>query len=143
PSLSTTANSSSSVAGSPYPISPALGTLSAINYEFTFIDGTLTITSAALSNSLISGANPCLPGSNVTFTATLSALGGGTPAGAVQFMVDGSPLGPPVQMIDGAASLTTSSLLHGTNIIAAQYAGDGNFLGSTNQLQQIINTTAV
>ena len=39
----------------------------------------------------------------------------------------------------GVASASTTSLPQGTNAIAAQYAGDGNFLGSTGILQQVVN----
>jgi len=46
--LSTTANTNSPVAGSPYPITIARGTLSAANYSFTFVDGTLTVSQAEL-----------------------------------------------------------------------------------------------
>ena len=71
-----------------------------------------------------------------TFTATLTAVspGSGTPTGNVQFLADGAALGAPVTLSSGLASLTTNSLAHGTHAITAQYAGDGNFFGSTNTL---------
>lgn len=34
----------------------------------------------------------------------------------------------------GAASYTVSSLAHGVHTVAAEYAGDANFLGTTNML---------
>src|SRR5262249_38735416 len=49
PSCSTTAAASSSVAGSPYPITCTQGTLSATNYTFTFVAGNLTINPVALT----------------------------------------------------------------------------------------------
>jgi filamentous hemagglutinin family protein len=50
PTISTTATASSSVAGGPYAINAALGTLaSAYNYGFTFAPGSLTITAAQLT----------------------------------------------------------------------------------------------
>src|SRR5206468_2702872 len=124
------------VAGSPYPISTALGTLSAANYSFAFADGLLSITPASVVNGLTSSINPSPTGSNVTFTATLSALlpGSGTPSGGVQFKADGSPLGSPAALSSGVTRFTTSSLSHGTHTITAEYAGDGNFFGSTNDL---------
>lgn len=48
-------------------------------------------------------------------------------------------------MNGGIASVGTTSLSHGTHTITAQYAGDGNFLGSTNSLSpiQVINSSPV
>src|SRR5439155_1039986 len=48
-SCSTTAVATSSVAGSPYPITCALGSLSAANYSFSFVAGSLTVTRASLT----------------------------------------------------------------------------------------------
>ncbi|HXR08190.1 MAG TPA: protease pro-enzyme activation domain-containing protein, partial [Candidatus Acidoferrum sp.] len=136
PSLSTTATTASSVAGSPYAIVAANGTLSASNYTFLFNNGQLTITPASVSNAVSSSANPSLTGSNVTFTATLTAVspGSGTPTGTVQFYADSSPLGSPVALVGGVAGISTSSLLPGAHVISAQYPGDGNFFGSTASL---------
>src|SRR2546422_731268 len=44
PSLTTTATPASSVAGSPYTIAAALGTLASGNYNFAFVDGQLAVT---------------------------------------------------------------------------------------------------
>ena len=136
PSLSTTADSSSTVAGNPYSITVASGTLSAANYSFAFANGVLSVTPASVVNGLTSSANPSPTGSNVTFTATLSSVlpSTGIPTGRVQFKADGSSLGSPAPLSSGAASLTSSSLSHGTHTITAEYAGDGNFFGSTNDL---------
>src|SRR5205814_122291 len=45
----TTATATSSVAGSPYTITAAAGTLAAGNYSFTFANGSLTVTPASLT----------------------------------------------------------------------------------------------
>jgi hypothetical protein len=89
--LNTTAAQNSSVAGSPYPISVVAGTLIADNYNFLFVDGQLTITAAPSSILVNSSANSVPTGSNVTFTATVSAVapGSGVPNGSVQFKADG------------------------------------------------------
>jgi hypothetical protein len=117
------------------------------NYSLTAPTQAATIIQANSSGALSSSANPSPPGSNVTVTATLTPLppGGGTPAGTVQFIVDGSSYGTPVALSSGVASLTTSSLSHGYHTIAAAYAGDSNFHGSTNSLgtNQLINTSPV
>src|SRR5439155_22752797 len=149
PSLSTAADTSSAVAGSPYPITAALGTLNAANYDFAFVNGTLAITPASVLNSVISSANPSPTGSNLTFTATLWAVapGSGMPSGTVQFKCDGLPLGSPASLGNpgGVGSLTTSALSHGTHTITAEYTGDGNFRGTTNGLgaSQVINIPPV
>ena len=82
----------------------------------------------------------------MTFTATLAAVapGAGTPTGTVLFKTNGVALCNPVALdTNGVATLTTNSLPHGSNTVTAEYAGDGNFLGSTNSLVQIVNTPPV
>ena len=86
--LSTAATPTSSVAGSPYPITVALGTLASANYDFTaFNDSTLTITKAPLTiaadakTKVYGDVNPAL-----TYTVnglrqsdTAAVILGGTP----------------------------------------------------------------
>jgi autotransporter-associated beta strand protein len=146
PGFSTSATNSSPVGS--YVITPLVGSLTATNYSFTvFNNGSLTITKASSTNVVSSSSNPAPTGSNVTFTATLTAVGpaSGTPTGAVQFLADGTALGAPATLSGGIASLTTNSLSHGTHVITAQYAGDGNFAGSTNTLgsNQAINSAPI
>jgi hypothetical protein len=106
------------------------------NYAFTLINGQLEISPASTINAVSSSANPSPTGSNVTFTTDLTPIspGSGTPTGTVQFLADATPLGSPVALAGGIASLTTSSLSHGTHAITTRYTGDGNFFGSTNSL---------
>lgn len=83
PAFTTTASSSSSPGS--YPITPALGGLSAANYSFTpFIDGTLTIAKQSATVTL----------SNLSQTYTANALAAGAvtvPAGLqVDFTYNGS-----------------------------------------------------
>src|SRR5208283_2990513 len=50
PALATTATSSSSVAGSPYPITVSVGTITnPFNYQLSFVNGGLSVTPAALT----------------------------------------------------------------------------------------------
>jgi large repetitive protein len=71
-------------------------------------------------------------GQPVTLSATLKgASGSPAPTGSVQFLANGVALGSPVTLVNGAASLTTSSLPPGANLIAVQYSGDSYFAGST------------
>ena len=147
PAFSTTATNTSSVAGSPYAITVTNGTLSAASYSFTFVSGQLTITPANSALAVSTSANPSPTGSNVTFTATLTAVlpGNGTPTGTVQFLADGSALGSPAAISGGVATIGSASLSHGSHAITARFAGDGNFFGSTNSLptNQVINSRPI
>src|SRR5207237_440890 len=49
PSLSTTATTNDTVAGTPYPITVTVGTLTAANYSFVFTNGSLTVAPATLT----------------------------------------------------------------------------------------------
>jgi hypothetical protein len=87
-----------------------------------------------------------MSGSNVTFTAALGAVppGAGTPTGTVQFKTNGVALGDPVMLdVNGVAAFITNSHPHGSNTVSAEYAGDSNFLGLTNNVVQVVNTPPI
>jgi len=93
-----------------------------------------------------SSANPAAPGANVTFTATVnSASGIGTPTGSVTFKDAGSALGSAVTLDgSGQATLSTSTLSHGSHSITAEYGGAAGFNPSTNStLIQVMSTPPV
>jgi hypothetical protein len=140
--LSTTATASSPVGAYPITASGAVDT----NYAISYVAGTLTITQSSISGTIASSANPSLPGTNVTFTETLSAVlpGVGTPSGTVNFRIDGTIAGSGT-LSGGVATFTTSSLTHGSHTVGGEYAGDLNFPGITNTLaqNQSINTPPV
>jgi hypothetical protein len=125
-----------------YPIH--VGGAASPNYALNFVDGTLTILPAASQGLLTASTNPALPGQPVTFTLALSAVapGAGTPTGTMQVRIDGAAAGGPVPLSGGAASYSVSSLAHGSHTVAAEYAGDGNFTGTTSLLAsaQVVNT---
>jgi subtilisin-like proprotein convertase family protein len=130
-----------------YSIVPSPSGARLANYAVTTSNGSLTITAASSSALLASSANPALPGANVTFTLTLSAVSPatGTPTGYVQFSIDGSNVGSPVALSGGVATYSTTALAHGTHVVSAAYAGDGNFTGTSASLSpdQNINTPPV
>ena len=99
----------------------------------SFLDGFWSVADPALTSlALRASANPAPAGSGVTFTATLSADADiQPPGGLVQFLVDGSPFGSPVDLTNGSANLTTDSLSIGLHGVSADYAGDDNFLVSS------------
>ncbi len=140
--LATTATTVSNVGTYPITASGASST----NYSFNYVAGTLTVTNSLSTGALVSSANPALPGADVTFTMTVSAVapGAGTPTGTVNFKVDGSVLGSGT-LSGGEATFTTNNLAHGSHTIIAEYAGDTNFGGATNTLaqSQVINTPPV
>ena len=136
PSLTTTATSSSPVGN--YIIAVAQGTLSAQNYTFTFVNGTLTIVQAASATTATSGVSSLYQTQATTLTATVSVTGsGGAPTGTVNFMLGSTLLGTgTLTTIDGDDSsaniqLQGSQLVPGPNSITAVYSGDNNYASST------------
>jgi hypothetical protein len=117
------------------------GGLASGNYSFSYANGTLTINPANSTATLVSSLNPSPAGSNVTFTATLTpvAPATGTPGGSVQFLTNGVALGGPVPLSGGVAAVSTAGLPAGSNAVAVAYAGEGNFLGSSNSLVQVVS----
>ena len=104
-----------------------------------------TITQANTTTVLVSSANPSSPGSNVTFTATVTANapGAGTPTGNVAFITNGT-LFTSISLASGSATTpNTSGLSNGPNAILAAYGGDVNFVGSTNSsVTQIVGNSS-
>ncbi|WP_170267039.1 choice-of-anchor Q domain-containing protein [Brevifollis gellanilyticus] len=97
--------------------------------------------------SLGSSANPVLPGTPVTFTATVTPLtSGSTPTGIVTFFDGGTPIGGPLAL-DGAgsAAFTTSALTAGLHNITASYGGNTIYNTSVSGLlpQSIAGTYTV
>ena len=149
PNLATTATANSPVSGSPYAITATTGSLTAGNYSFKFVNGTLTVTKAGTTVSVASGLNPALTNQNLIFTVTVNAIAPttATPTGTVQFKGNGTNLGNPVSLVGGQGSLSVpgSALGQGSFIITAVYSDNsGNFNGSTNSLgqNQVVNTPA-
>lgn len=84
-----------------------------------------TLAPAATTTAVTSSVNPSVFGQPVTFTATVSTAGLGTPSGNVQFFDGATPIGAPVALnASGQAQVTTSSLSVGNHTITANYAGD-------------------
>jgi Bacterial Ig-like domain (group 3)/FG-GAP-like repeat/Cep192 domain 4/FG-GAP repeat len=89
-----------------------------------------------------SSLNPSSAGQAVTFTASVAASIGGSPAptGSVTFMDGGTALGS-ASLSSGQANFTTSSLSAGTHTITAAYSGDSNFNPNTGApLSQVVNS---
>jgi len=95
-----------------------------------------------LTTSLATSLNPALPGTAVTFTATLSTC---VPDGETVTFYDG-PVSKGVigtgTTVGGVATFTTSALVWGSHTIWADYVGDGNYAYSwSNSVSQTIVPT--
>jgi len=99
----------------------------------------------ATTTMATSSRNPSLPGSNVTFTATVSAVPPATnvPTGTVTFKTNDVSMGPPVALSNGAASISTTLMPHGFTAVKAEYPAQGLFLGSTGSVAQLVNTPPI
>src|SRR5439155_17572870 len=76
PSLTSTAIATSPVAGSPYTITAALGTLASANYSFTFANGKLTVTKVTLTVTADDKSRE-YGNANPAFTATITGFKNG------------------------------------------------------------------
>jgi hypothetical protein len=143
PSFTSTDTPTSPVSPPTYSIVPAQGTLGAANYTFSFANGTLTIVGGATASiALTSSPSTSTFGQSVTFTATVSAATG-TPSGSVSFYDQGVLIGSGV-LVNGVATLTTSTLAVGTHPITAIYGGDATFAPVTSAvLNQVVGAAAV
>jgi len=94
----------------------------------------LTISPASTSVGAASTNNPSGYRDAVAFTATLPALA----TGDVVFSTTNGPIS--TNMVTGVntTSLAITNLPRGTNLITVAYLGDGNYVGSSNTLEQIV-----
>jgi hypothetical protein len=88
-------------------------------------------------------ANPSspTPGQSTTLSASVvfsPDVGGFQPGGTVQFRDGASPLGSPVAVTGGQASLTTTALAAGPHSITAVYSGDVNGNPSTSATLNVV-----
>ena len=91
--------------------------------------GDLTISPASSSTTLSSSGGPSVFGQSVSFTATV-ATSTATPSGTVTFMDGSTTLGTEA-LLNGVATLTTSSLSVGGHSITATYGSNTDYLGSS------------
>jgi hypothetical protein len=143
--------------GSPVPVNVAFATglLTVGNHSITATyngdsnnlgsSGALTqnVNQAATTTTLTSSLNPSTLGAPVTFTATVTNSGGGTPSptGTVTYF-DGPSLVASLPLTGGVATFTTGSLTTGNHTITAAYGGDSNNIGSSRQLTQNVTGAA-
>ena len=87
-----------------------------------------------------SSLNPSVFGSQVTFSASLTAALADSATGTVQWMDGATPIGSPVSVASAGASMPFATLTAGTHSITAVYSGDSNFTGATSApISQVVN----
>ena len=98
---------------------------------------------AATTTTVSSSANPSVFSQAVTFTATVTAPGGGTPTGTVTFKDGSTTLGSGIVDGTGHATTTTSNLALASHSVTAVYGGSTTFNTSTSSaLTQTVNSDA-
>ncbi len=101
-----------------------------------------TINTIPTTTTVSSSLNPSSHGQSVTFTATVTSQGTGTPTGTVTF-TDGATILGLVSLTNGMAIQSISTLTTGTHSITASYSGDSSFASSSSSsLTQTVNRAA-
>ena len=129
-----------------YAIVPALGTLSAVNYNFAFVNGTLTVTPASLTITADDKARP-YGDSNPQFTATYAGFVNGDDSnvlsGTLSFntlAMESSPVGSYSISVSGQSSpnytitFVDGTLTIGKLMLTAAADNASRSYGSTNQI---------
>jgi len=104
------------------------------NYAVSYTNGTLTISPASTSVGAASTNNPSGYRDAVAFLATLPT----DATGSVVFSSTNGPISTNLVTGVTTTSLSLTNLPRGTNLITVAYLGDGNYVGSTNTLEQIV-----
>ena len=116
-----------------YPITPTAGTLAATNYSFHFVNGTLRITQATPTITLVSMANPSVSGARTSFRATVSPGGTGT----VMLYDGGAYLGS--ASLNGTIATVTVTLRTGPHSLTATVSGANYVPATSSAVVQTVN----
>jgi hypothetical protein len=114
---------------------------STTGFDASHGDLTVTVGMADVDVAETVSPDPTLAGQNATFTArvTVQSPGSGTPTGTVRFADDdGSPIGAPVALSGGAASISAWAGA-GSYRVHAVYSGDEHFNGNSTSVDQTVN----
>ena len=104
------------------------------NYGSASGTTSVTVTKISPAMTLGSSLNPSIYGQSVTFTATLPT----STTGAVTFASGGTSFGTG-NLVNGVATVSTSSLTVPSDVISATYNGDANNNTATTTLTQTVN----
>jgi hypothetical protein len=110
------------------------------NYAITINPGILTITSApaATTTALTTSGSPAMFGTNVTFTATVTATPGAV-SGFVIFSDGATVLAQQTLNASGVATFSTTTLAAGSHTITATFQATATYTSSTATLTQVID----
>ena len=111
-----------------------------ITANFTGSNGWGNSGSAAQTQNVTSGTsisessspNPSTYNASVTFTATVSSGGAGTPTGSVVFTIDGNAGSPVTVDGTGKATYSTSTLAFGSHTVSVAFTGTGGYGNCSN-----------
>jgi len=126
-----TFTTAATAASAPANYQVSAGGLSSANYMIQLFPGTLRISKASTSTTLVSTPNPSSNRQTVRLSATVApvAPGAGLPTGSVQFLENGVILGT-ASLVNGVATKNVS-FKRGAHPLTAVYADDTNFMGSS------------
>jgi len=93
---------------------------------------------AITSTGIVPSQNPTTISTSTTLTANVTSTYGGTPTGTVSFQEGGAPLGSPIPLSSGSASISHTFSTVGLHTITVTYSGDSNHNVSSGLLQQIV-----
>lgn len=104
---------------------------------------TQRVNPAPTTTTLVSSANPSLPGKSVTFTASVAVNppGSGAPAGTVSFSITDVRIALCQSVTlepDGTAACTTGNVPPGSHTVTATYSGNDQFSPSGGGLLQMV-----
>jgi len=127
-------SATSTAAPGSYPIAVTLSGSAAGNYTLVLgaTSGSLAIAQAPSSTTLAASTAAPISGTTLTLTATVATTTTGTPTGGVNFYDGAILLNPlPVALVNGAGTLSITTLPVGAHSLIGVYSGDANFLAST------------
>ena len=110
------------------------GTFNPANYSINYNTGTLSVIQASTFVEATSTHNPSGYKDTVSYTATLPS----DATGNVVFSSTNGAFSTNAVSSGTATSLSITNLPRGTNVITVAYLGDGNYLGSTTNLEQVV-----
>ena len=94
-----------------------------------FLFSDLILNPVATSTTL-SGPATSVYGADASYTATVAGAGGSVPTGAVQFSVNGTDVGAPVDLVDGKATFTLTPSGTGAVSVGAAFVSKDGFTAS-------------
>ena len=118
-----------------YPIVPSAAVGSGLgNYTISYVNGTLTVNPASTFVGASSTMNPSGYKDAVAYIATLPV----DATGSVVFSSTNGAFSTNNLSSGTTTSITITNLARGTNVMTVTYLGDGNYLGSTTNIEQIV-----